>query len=306
MKLQRIAILICLLSSACTQGKPDAFELFDNGMEISAEKPDLIYLVSTNVMSAEGPDGEPAYIAELNETDRKYYDKEFAYVDSHISQGDFNLIAPYYHQFTFSGTGLPKEQFDSVYQEVAAEVCAFFDWYMSEVNNGRDFVLAGFSQGAMLLRDIMMNMDDRTFSHMAAAYMIGYRLSDDDLQDPHINAATGSSDTQVAISFNSVASEDGIWELVSDGAATCINPVNWRTDSTPALFNYDGDEGSVYVNVERQVLMVDINPEKYCKWMKQSPLFSGIHPDNRHHWDLMFYSGNIHDNALTRVQNLHR
>ena len=60
MKLQRIAILICLLSSACTQGKPDAFELFDNGMEISAEKPDLIYLVSTNVMSAEGPDGEPA------------------------------------------------------------------------------------------------------------------------------------------------------------------------------------------------------------------------------------------------------
>ena len=126
MKFQVIALLSCLFTTSCIHGNQSTFELFDNGMEISAEKPDLIYLVSTNVMSAEGPDGEPAYIAELNETDRKYYDKEFAYVDSHISQGDFNLIAPYYHQFTFSGTGLPKEQFDSVYHKIKNKFLVLF------------------------------------------------------------------------------------------------------------------------------------------------------------------------------------
>ena len=303
-----ILIFAFLLLCGCKTGSREAdrvalkLDLYDSGSEISHDKPDLIYLVSTNVLSATDSEGRPQYIAALNDTDRMYFKKEFDYVNANISRGDFNLIAPYYHQYTFESIQLDGKDFEPVYKQVTQEVCEFFDWYVSSCNGGRKFVLAGFSQGAMLVLELLRHMDGEAFSRMAAAYMIGYRLSEDDLRHPQVNAASCADDRQVVISFNSVASAEGLWELVSGEAACCINPLNWRTDSTPAQFSYDGDTGTVRVDPELNVLMVDINPGKYERWMRESPVFSFLNPANRHHWDLMFYAREIHDNALLRVQ----
>ncbi|MGM9736119.1 MAG: DUF3089 domain-containing protein [Candidatus Cryptobacteroides sp.] len=277
------------------------FEIYDDGAGISQEKPDFIYIVSTNVLSATDEDGNEAYTATLTETDRMYYDKEFGFVEANISRGDFNFIAPYYHQFTYSAIDLPEDDFRAVYEEVSDELCRFWDAYVREVNNGRKFVLAGFSQGAMLVLDILKHMDEETYSRMAAAYVIGYRISEEDLGHPHIRAAGGESDTGVAISFNSVLSVEGIWDFVTEGAATCINPVNWKTDGTPAGFTYDSYTGTVRIDTSHNVLTVDINPDKYRKWMEESPVFSNLSHDNLHHWDLLFYTSHIHDNAVLRT-----
>ena len=53
---------------------------------------------------------------------------------------------------------------------------------MKNQNNGHRFILAGFSQGAMLTIDLLKHMTDEQFSRMVANYMLGYRLSEKDLQ----------------------------------------------------------------------------------------------------------------------------
>ena len=107
------------------------------------------------------------------------------------------------------------------------------------------------------------------------------------------------------LSFNSALSTDGVWPLVAEGAVTCINPVNWKTDSTPANFTYEGEEHSVSIDKGTNMLIVKTNrPEHYRKWTN-NPAFQSakVHLDCLHHWDLLFYSDFIHDNILKRLED---
>lgn len=231
---------------------------------------------------------------------------EIAWVEENIFYDDFNLHSPYYHQFTFESIKLfPGEEFFAVYQEVAMEVCEAFDYYMENVNKGRPFVLAGFSQGAMLTLDLLRHMTDEQFSRMVACYTIGYRVSADELQHPHINPARGETDRGVVISFNSVQSREAQWDLVSAEAAECINPVNWKTDSTPAKFTYLDFENEVRVDTDSHLLIVQSErPDYFTAEMQRLSFFAevGVSEQNLHHWDLLFYGKQIHDNALKRYR----
>ena len=270
----------------------------------SDDKIDLFYIVSTNVLSAEDENGNIIYQTQLNESDRKAFDAEFRYVEKHFCQSDFNYFAPYYHQFTFEAISLEPEKYQEVYSAVSDEVCDAFDYYMEHKNNGRRFALVGFSQGAMLVLDLLKHMTDEQYERMVAAYALGYRITEGDCQNKHIRPAYGETETGVTISFNSALSTDGVWPLVAEGAVTCINPVNWKTDSTPANFTYEGEEHSVSIDKGTNMLIVKTNrPEHYRKWTN-NPAFQSakVHLDCLHHWDLLFYSDFIHDNIMKRLE----
>lgn len=265
---------------------------------------DVFYIVSTEVVSAVTETGETSYRALLTADDRNAYTQEFSYVESHYCQTDLRCVAPYYHQFTFEAISLQGAQFDSVYQAVASEVCEAFDYYMSHQNQGRPFALAGFSQGAMLALDVLKHMTDSQYQQMVAAYAIGYRLSAEDIQHPHIRPAEDETERGVTISFNSVLSPEAIWPEVAANAVTCINPVNWRTDSTPATFTYHNQEHTVSIDTNTYQLIVEVaDPSEYRAWTS-NPVFqqAGVSPDCLHHFDLLFYTDYIHDNILKRAQ----
>lgn len=268
---------------------------------------DVFYLVSTEVLSAtDSTDSTTLWQSQLIPSDRVAIEGEMAWVERNMFYKDFNLIAPYYHQFTFDAISkLRPQQMDSVCQKISQEICDAFDYYMEHSNNGRPFVLAGFSQGAMLTLDILRHMTNEQYSRMIACYTIGYRLTAEDLQHPHIRAASGQKDNGVVISFNSTQNKDAIWPFVSEGAAACINPVNWHTDATPAEFTFDGTANVVYVDEDSHVLLVSTDkPSYYDSFYDAAPFFldAGISRKNLHHWDLLFYASNIHDNALLRAQ----
>lgn len=271
----------------------------------SQDKIDVIYFVSTDVLSAKDGNGNVAWQSQLIPSDVEAMHGEIEYVEGNMFYDDFNFQAPYYHQFTFDAIWqLDKNGFLSVYQKVAQEACDAFDYYMEEINKGRPFVLAGFSQGAMLTVDILKHMTDEQYSRMIACYTIGYRLSKEDLLHPHIKAATGESDKGVVISFNSVQTRDAIWPFLTEGAATCINPVNWKTDDTPATFVYKETTNEVHVDRESNVLIVKTdNPQFYYNYYSNAIFYdnAGVSHDNLHHWDLLFYSHMIHNNALKRA-----
>ncbi len=269
----------------------------------SNDKIDLFYIVSTNVLSAEDENSNVAYQSQLTESDRKALDAEFRYVEKHFSQSDFNYFAPYYHQFTFEAINLAPEKYQKVYASVSDEICQAFDYYMEHQNNGRRYALVGFSQGGMLVLDLLKHMTDEQYNRMVAAYAIGYRITEEDCKNKHICPAKGETETGVTISFNSALSTDGLWPLVAEDAVTCINPVNWKTDSTPATFTYENEEHTVSIDKQTNILIVKTNrPEYYRKW-NNNPAFQNakVHLDCLHHWDLLFYSDFIHDNILKRA-----
>lgn len=307
MALHLALVLLC----ACTGNKSTAVSVWDNDSlwyrseaPYDSSKIDVIYYVSTEVLSAKDSLGNVAWQSQLVPTDLAAMQGEIAWIEQNEFYSDFNVIAPYYHQFTFDAIWqLDKQAFDAVYQKVAVEACEAFDYYMEHQNHGRPFILAGFSQGAMLMLDILKHMTDEQYSRMIACYMQGYRLSADDLKHPHVKAATGETDRGVAISFNSVQKPDAMWPLLAEGAAVTINPVNWKTDDTPAEFSFDGTTNTVHIDKDTNLLIVETdNPDYYHQYYEQATFYgdAGVKPDNLHHWDLLFYSRMIHDNALKR------
>ena len=269
----------------------------------SPDKIDLIYLVSTDVVSATGDNGEKVYRTRLTLEDKQAIDAELAYVEANIGQGDFNYVAPYYHQFTFESINLPADSFQLEYSNVAGEACEAFDYYMAHMNQGRRFVLVGFSQGGMLVLDVLRHMTDKQYGQMVAAYAMGYRISAYDLKCGRIVPATDEGSAGVTVSYNSVLDNSGIWPFVGGNAVAAINPVNWRTDSTTATFTYGGSQHKVHLDTAtKQLIVATDKADEYRQW-NDNPVFrsANVSLDCLHHWDLLFYTDFIHDNILKRA-----
>ena len=134
-----------------------------------------------------------------------------------------------------------------------ADVCTAFDHFQAQRDKTRPLIIAGFSQGGLAVVELLKHIDDETYSQLAAAYVLGYKVTPDDtLQTNHIKAAKGESDTGVTICYNTVKDLKYIQPVI---AATCmsINPVNWRTDATPAILH---DTITVTLSPEYHVLVV--------------------------------------------------
>lgn len=294
-------------------GKPNAAENLRAGASASEQAiatwpaADYLYFISTEVASSTDGNGNKSLRAALTPQERVYIDAEMKYAEKNLCEENFRFISPYYHQYTFEAfSGRTKEdtlKFLAVKEEVTKEAIEAFRYYMKHLNNGRQFVLAGFSQGAQLSIEIVKAMREEELSKMAAAYIIGYRLTAEDLSHPNIKAAEDETSRGVCISFNSALSEKGIWEMTSGGAATCINPLNWHRDTTAAVLEYNGLKGKVRVDTKNNVLMVEIDKSPFHKWMEEHPLFgkAGMDKECLHHWDLLFYTESLKKNAAKRA-----
>ena len=303
-------ILLCTLLVGCSgrqEAAPSQYASaemwYQSGDTIDQNKIDLFYIVSTEVLSSVDSLGNVSYQAFLTPEDRKAIDGEFAFVQRNYCKGDFNLFAPYYHQFNFEALGLPEDHFAEVYSEIAKEVCEAFDYYMQHENQGRRFALVGFSQGAMLIRDLLCHMTSSQYQQMVAAYMLGYRLSAEDLENEQIIAANDETTAGVTVSFNSVMNTEAAWDVVCKDAVTAINPVNWQTDTIPAKLDFLGDTLTVTLDEASHLLIVDVpDAEPYCEWMRNNPAYqmANVSVDCLHRWDLLFYAEKIRENINIR------
>lgn len=327
--LMSAAMLVCSCKGPQSDwSNPESW--YQPANKFDKDKIDVLYIVSTEVINATDSEGNICWQSQLTDADLDAINGEIAWVEKNMFNDDFNVISPLYHQLTFDAlTQLPRNaiqqqeeelnlfggqqeiltsgtNLEDVYHNVVEEVCDAFDFYMEHQNGGRPFIIAGFSQGAMLALDLLVHMSDEQYERMIACYALGYRLSKEDLGVPHIKAATGEGDSGVVISFNSTQTVDAIWPLVGADAATCMNPLNWKTDSTPATFEFNGTTNTVHIDPETNVLIVDTDdPEYYYSFYEIAPFFlnAGVDKNNLHHWDLLFYASQIHDNALLRAKS---
>lgn len=157
-----------------------------------------------------------------------------------------------------------------------------------------------------MTKTLLKHMTDEQYSRMIAAYSMGFQVTKKDLENKHVVPAEGEDDLGKIISYNSVASTDAIWSQVAGSSATCINPLNWKTDTTPAILKMEDsegniDEGTVYVDQDRQVLIVSIDPKKYGGQNYDGTIYP-MQEGNFHMWEMRFYADKIRKNAIHRAE----
>lgn len=261
---------------------------------------DIFYLVSTNIFSERSEKGDTLFLASLTPDERAVLSREMGHVAKHVFCDSLNFFAPFYHQHTVEALELCPMKYNELKKQLAAETYESFCYYLEHFNEGRPFILAGFSQGAMLVKEILKRMTPEQYSRMAAAYVLGWGLNEDDMKHPCIKPAQAADDFGVTISYNSVADTTGIWNLVMDDSRYCINPVNWKTDSTPAEFTYQGQPLQAHIDKSNNVLVIDNFEEEH------NP-FATLWPNGcLHHYEFLFFGNQLRDNAKLRVNGLKR
>ena len=241
-----------------------------------------------------------------------------------------NLYEPYYRQSNLAalvGRG-PEGVFEFQHREQRTDVDAALDYYFEHYNEGRPFILAGHSQGSVMLkialRDYFQEHADY-LERMVAAYLIGFAFTTDDLAtNPALKFAEGADDTGVVVSWNTEGPENKheTNAVVLDNAIS-INPLNWRRDDTyaPASEN-PGDRlpvpkenefiASEYqthrpgladarLDVERGVVVCTTLPDRYVK-----PVAPGIEapfgPASLHLVDYTAFWDSLRENIRTRMR----
>ena len=228
------------------------------------------------------------------------------------------MYAPYYRQMALNGYKLEdKDEQDRRLAFAYQDVSDAFKYYLENENNGRPIVLAGFSQGSDMVYRLLEEYfgDEEMQNRLVAAYAIGWACTEDMVKEyPQIKPAQSADDLGVVISFDCEAPE--VTETIVNPAgqkAYSINPLNWKTDSTPAdksenigsrfmkssgkiIGEYTGLCGC-YIDEERGVLKVtDVDPADY-------PAVLDIFPEGAYHiYDYQFFFMNLQENVQNRVE----
>ena len=239
-----------------------------------------------------------------------------------------NLFAPYWRQL--NGAKLPMMSFEEVaaaaWAEPRTDIYAALDYYFEHLNQGRPFFLAGHSQGTkecfIILSEYMKAHPER-YANMIATYAIGGSLTREYLEaNPHVRAAQAADDLGVVVSWNTEGpANKGKPSLVISPGTVGINPLNWRTDDTPAgaelnlgsfvyhLLDAGMDElpirADAVLDLERGSVMVT-NPAFAPYAITATPGLEAFEPvfgpASYHGCDYSFFYLNIRENARLRAK----
>ena len=229
-----------------------------------------------------------------------------------IYDDETNFYAPYYSQITLEAYGLSEEEREPYLVSAYHDVELAFSYYMETYNQGRPIILAGFSQGADLVKRLLINHPEIQ-DKLVAAYIIGWNLTEEELQAyPHLKMAKGADDTGVIISFCSEAASLNT-SIIVPNKTYGINPLNWKTDGTIAVkeenagacfTDYSGEIVSeipnlcgAYLDPTRGTLkVIDITPTEY------PAILSFLEEGNYHIYDYQFFYRNLEENVQNRIQ----
>lgn len=258
-------------------------------------------------------------------------DEEFMSLENDVMKGYFagalemergiyeesaRMYAPYYRQMAMNGYELDLTERERRLTIAYKDVSDAFAYYLENENNGRPIILAGFSQGSDMVYRLMEEYfgSEEMQQKLVAAYAIGWACTEDMVKEyPQIKPAQSADDLGVVISFDCEAPE--VSETIVNPAgrkAYSINPLNWKTDSTPAdkslnigsrFMKSNGKIKSeaeqlcgCYIDEERGALKVtDVTAEEY-------PAVIGVFPEGAYHiYDYQFFFMNLQENVKHRV-----
>ena len=259
--------------------------------------------------------GGDALNMDINDQDSRDSFLAATLMEKGIYDDNARFFAPYYRQSTLAVyDGLDEETKEQSLLSAYEDVKTAFDYYLDNYNEGRPIVLAGFSQGGDMVKRLMVEYggDPYVSSHLVASYMIGWYITDEELAaHPHLQMAEAEADTGVIVSFCS-ESEDNTSSIIVPATTKGINPLNWKTDETPAdkalntgacfmdgtgeIYSEIPELTGAYIDPVRGTLKVtDVSKEDY------PAMLSFLDEGNYHIYDYMFFYRNLEQNVQTRI-----
>jgi len=236
-----------------------------------------------------------------------------------------NIYAPYYRQATIQIVSMPYEKQEPIVGgEPTTDALSAFDYYIKHLNHGRPFILAGHSQGSHIMINLMadyMKKNPEVYKRMIAAYVPGYSITPQYLQqNSELKFAENADDTQVIVSYNTVAPTTTMPDTVILPGAMAINPITWtRTEATATASQ---NLGSISLDKNGYaVLDAQGQPRKLLgvadaridtatgKLISSTVDTATLDPGNRvtaagifHNYDYPFYYFDIQANAANRIK----
>jgi hypothetical protein len=233
-----------------------------------------------------------------------------------LYEGCTRMYAPYYRQAAMKVYSIGSKDREPYMQLAYSDISAAFKYYLKHENKGRPIILAGFSQGADMCYRLLEEYfdDDKLSDRLVAVYALGWPYTDEMIKKyPQIKPATSADDLGVVISFDCEAPEvKGTFIYPENVKSISINPLNWKTDTTPAdkslnpgacFVDYSGEiiqevKGlcGCYIDEKRGILKVtDIDPADY-------PAYLELLPEGAYHiYDYQFFFRSIQENVELRL-----
>lgn len=271
---------------------------YENKQDAEGKDVDLFYIVPTCVWDYTDSLGQTRHHMDIfNAEQRALTDPSIQLAKSVLSDS-CNFFSPYYRQISMDSwltldTALIEERFKLAYQDVADA----FHYYLEHDNQGKPFILAGHSQGAKAVIELLKReITPDIYERLIAAYAIGYTLTREELDTyPYLSPAQDSTDTGVLIGFNSVTRPDAVSPLFRENVV-CINPVNWRTDATPAV-SYQGFSVSLDTAIHT-LIVTGVDEDRYF-----IPSVAALLPKgNLHVQEFNLYNEDLRKNVLQRIR----
>ncbi len=273
----------------------DMANWFQTGEPIDKTLKDVFYLIPTAGEDWTDENGVIHHMLDVNNPEHREAMISRFNVAYPIFGERANFFSPYYRQITLQVWEGGKDSIDKYYPFTFEDVKASFNYYMKYLNGGREFILAGFSQGAKGVKELMKIMTDEEFSRMKAAYVIGFPILQEDIDvTDHFVPAQGAEDTGVTISYSSVDNEEGIGDMFRH-SKMIINPANWSTGTEVAQVN---NVVTNYINKEHMMLFVDgVDPASVYQ-----PAYASLFPyGNFHLLELPLYKEFLRENVKVRL-----
>jgi hypothetical protein len=228
-----------------------------------------------------------------------------------VFKNDCNIYAPYYRQMAMDGLTMDSVEQDKYFSIGLADVENAFDYYIDNLNNGRPFILAGHSQGSMVLIQLMKDKFENAelMKKLVAAYIIGYSVTDSDLnQYNYMKIAESNDDIGVIITYNT-QSEFSTGSPVLLPNANCVNPLNWKSTTEYApkemnlgavFFNNNGDIDSIVPQYTDA--WIDVNNALVVGSPNSYSIDVGSFPKGVYHmYDYSFFFNNLIENVGVRI-----
>ena len=247
--LQQLALLLLVfVPSACSSSEggneysapaaPDYSDKsmwYEGGRDSADCAVDVFYIAPTCVWDWTDGSGTAYHYMNVEDSAQRAAVASSDLLACRLFGGSCRFLAPYYRQITMDSWFEPADEIERRYRLAHADVVSAFRYYMEHRNAGRPFILAGHSQGAKAVVELLKHtLTAGQRERMVAAYVFGFSVSEAELSAyPALRPATGADDTGVVICYNSV-SHVGAESPLFAGNALCINPLNWRTDATYA------------------------------------------------------------------------
>jgi hypothetical protein len=234
------------------------------------------------------------------------------------------VFAPRYRQASFlNKDGGREKALDLAYVDVARA----FDVYLKTQNHGRPFIIAGHSQGAWLIAELLEKKIDGTplQGKMVAAYIVGINVAEGDFghRFKHVVPCATPAQTGCVVQWNSVLGSADLPKMASQyqapyvakygdepgKAVLCVNPLTFDRAkpaalAAQALGAVPGDPGegaprplvahAVAARCEQGLLVVEPSPALELK-----PLPGGA---VMHYHDLGLFYADVRANAVLRAK----